>query len=706
MPNSKAYPGLERVPGKQNWVDKAGGLPSYIERIAKHLHYEKGMDIGHSIAIAVNTVKRWATAGTVTKKGGKGVTPATRAKAAKAVAEWEAKKARSRAKSATNMSTGELNEPWSDDYAISLLLSAGDFVLDKDSKDGYNTDMDNFDKGKYELALALKRRSQKAADRGNSGLSLSRVILFDPKKHPRDYLGKFRDLLDGMKVGDTATVKPSSGGGQEVDVKKTSNGFKVNSSDGSHSMPSTSDAASRAALEDAGTPKAKSGTMKDVSGNATMGWDDAWSAWSEPYNHPSMGHKASQDDAALSLLKSLMPEQYPADADISSVRTDNMSAALDKIYKLDPDAGVTRDNIGSVIEILNKAAAADKKVELPPRHPSQDINVGDIIELDKEHGQAVMVIGWDDQGRAVYEDQYGKVASLDRNRKVGFVIPPNSGKIYDDHRLNRLKNAVTEFPVGTPVTATINREEIAGKVVSHGDGLRGNLNIKTPDGRYYMVNVNDIKPLSDGPGSSDNLKKTEAAVASAQSQLDLIRRAHKGNVISDDELAKAEADFANMKDLVTLQNEVENKTPFGQAVMDKSFEETYKPDSSVAPTAGSTPMALTPAQDIVNVIDATFVGEKIGVDPNSYFPIDAGHVDEEGMKTGGGVSFRLEPSTSPNDPVDRFAVLLNENTGNYSVTQFAPDGTPLVRYDNVGVDQIPETLQQSVQRAMMERGMK
>ena len=87
---SSAYPDLERVPGKQNWVDKAGGLPSYIERIAKHLHYEKGMDISRAIATAVSTVKRWAA-------GGDDVSAQTRAKATKAVAEWEAKKARSHA---------------------------------------------------------------------------------------------------------------------------------------------------------------------------------------------------------------------------------------------------------------------------------------------------------------------------------------------------------------------------------------------------------------------------------------------------------------------------------------------------------------------------------------------------------------------------------------------------------------------------------
>lgn len=82
---SSVYPTLERHPGKQNWIDYAGGLPSYIERIAKHLHYEKGHSIGQSIAIAVGICRDWAS-------GRHNVDPDTRAKAAKAIAEWEAKK--------------------------------------------------------------------------------------------------------------------------------------------------------------------------------------------------------------------------------------------------------------------------------------------------------------------------------------------------------------------------------------------------------------------------------------------------------------------------------------------------------------------------------------------------------------------------------------------------------------------------------------
>jgi hypothetical protein len=91
-PPSSVYPDLERKKGnKDNWVEAAGGLPSYIERIAKHLHYEQGFSISRAIATAVNQVKKWAA-------GGGGVKADTRAKAAKAVAQWEAKKLKTKAK--------------------------------------------------------------------------------------------------------------------------------------------------------------------------------------------------------------------------------------------------------------------------------------------------------------------------------------------------------------------------------------------------------------------------------------------------------------------------------------------------------------------------------------------------------------------------------------------------------------------------------
>lgn len=65
-------------------------LPAYIQHIAKALMRDHGFTMSHAIATAVNRVKKWAA-------GGGGVSPEVRAAAAKAVAEWEAAKARARA---------------------------------------------------------------------------------------------------------------------------------------------------------------------------------------------------------------------------------------------------------------------------------------------------------------------------------------------------------------------------------------------------------------------------------------------------------------------------------------------------------------------------------------------------------------------------------------------------------------------------------
>lgn len=79
---------LARVPGNNNWLEEkqVGGLPEYICRIARAIHRSDAKKtISQVIAIAVSRVKVWAA-------GGGGVTAKTRAKAAKAVAEWESKK--------------------------------------------------------------------------------------------------------------------------------------------------------------------------------------------------------------------------------------------------------------------------------------------------------------------------------------------------------------------------------------------------------------------------------------------------------------------------------------------------------------------------------------------------------------------------------------------------------------------------------------
>lgn len=91
--------GEDEVEESYNWVDDVGGLPKYIRRIADHL-IAQGMTESRAIASAVNTVKRWARGGTVRANGGPRVSAKTAAKAAAAVAEWEAKKIRARASAA------------------------------------------------------------------------------------------------------------------------------------------------------------------------------------------------------------------------------------------------------------------------------------------------------------------------------------------------------------------------------------------------------------------------------------------------------------------------------------------------------------------------------------------------------------------------------------------------------------------------------
>jgi hypothetical protein len=90
--SSSSLPDLPNKPGKTNWVEKAGGLPRYIERIAKHLHSEKGMDVSRAIATAVNVVKRMCASGDTNFPGKQSVNAKSRAQACAAVADWERKK--------------------------------------------------------------------------------------------------------------------------------------------------------------------------------------------------------------------------------------------------------------------------------------------------------------------------------------------------------------------------------------------------------------------------------------------------------------------------------------------------------------------------------------------------------------------------------------------------------------------------------------
>lgn len=71
---------------KHNWVEDGGGLPPYVRKLARGI-MKSGKSKSAAIAIAISRIKKWAA-------GGSDVDAGTRAKAAKAVSQWEALKAK------------------------------------------------------------------------------------------------------------------------------------------------------------------------------------------------------------------------------------------------------------------------------------------------------------------------------------------------------------------------------------------------------------------------------------------------------------------------------------------------------------------------------------------------------------------------------------------------------------------------------------
>lgn len=84
---------LAKTPQADSWIERASsaGLPDYISRVAQEL-VKKGMSVSHAIASAINQMRRWIAS--------PNTHPDTKAAAIKALAEWEALKSKSKAKTA------------------------------------------------------------------------------------------------------------------------------------------------------------------------------------------------------------------------------------------------------------------------------------------------------------------------------------------------------------------------------------------------------------------------------------------------------------------------------------------------------------------------------------------------------------------------------------------------------------------------------
>lgn len=61
--SSSTHRDVPNKPDKTNWIEKRGGLPRYIERVAKHIHADSGYSWSAAIASAVNVTKRRAAQG-------------------------------------------------------------------------------------------------------------------------------------------------------------------------------------------------------------------------------------------------------------------------------------------------------------------------------------------------------------------------------------------------------------------------------------------------------------------------------------------------------------------------------------------------------------------------------------------------------------------------------------------------------------------
>ncbi len=50
---SSVHPDVPNKPGVSNWVERSGGLPSFIKRVARHIHADGKVTWSHAIAAAV-----------------------------------------------------------------------------------------------------------------------------------------------------------------------------------------------------------------------------------------------------------------------------------------------------------------------------------------------------------------------------------------------------------------------------------------------------------------------------------------------------------------------------------------------------------------------------------------------------------------------------------------------------------------------------
>lgn len=189
--SSKIHPDLERKPGgPDNWVEKVGGLPNYIKRIAKHIHSDSGLSISHAIAAAVERVKVLAAKGN--------------AQAIAALAQWEAKKKASHALSEEEV-----------DNIFDLAL------LKQTRRIAYST---------YGNSVSAKGTGVKGASYDENKHSRTSGGQFADKLNPSELIAAKRQIegnITNLRVGDTFNLPGKVGW-----VKRTTGGYFIQGNGG------------------------------------------------------------------------------------------------------------------------------------------------------------------------------------------------------------------------------------------------------------------------------------------------------------------------------------------------------------------------------------------------------------------------------------------------------------------------------------------
>lgn len=222
--SSKIHPSLDRRPGISNWVDEQGGLPSYMDRIAKHIHYDSGLTRSHAIAAAVERVKVLAAKGN--------------AQAIKALAQWNAKRAK--AKSDNVKLAKAVAKPTKG--AKPLGSSTSKNKTDEDRREQRGSDGAGAARsGAAGVRSTVAGQHVRTQNRGTNSVGSARQ--FDENKIVRDNGGRFGDKINAAqyqtarRIVAAAITKLQVGGSVKFPggigwVQRTEGGYMIQGENG------------------------------------------------------------------------------------------------------------------------------------------------------------------------------------------------------------------------------------------------------------------------------------------------------------------------------------------------------------------------------------------------------------------------------------------------------------------------------------------